>query len=350
MTRRNGIMAMIANNPTLAETWRPEAIAETQQQIAEQLQSSSDELQIPLSAIHLSFSFTPNRLPLRYHYDLDQIHQWAEADIKPNGILSPLWVRPLPGHEDDATPAYELIAGMRRYLAAQHLGLVTVPAKVFNWDNDRAYQAAAAENLNRKGFTLLEELDHILQFLSRSLNMAIDDVPSLLYRMANAAKGNIADPSFLESEPAQIVQQVFAALGQMSWRTFVEHRLRLRKQPPDILTAIREGQISYPKAMEIAKLKDEPQRLELLSQAKAESLTLDAITERVSQLKQAAIVATDPNAPIFDNTEVSSLQQSIKQLLKHVNKNHPIWHDNAKAKKLRKHINAIRELLLENEP
>lgn len=335
MSNRRSLLNVISNNPVLAKSWQPEAIAQQQEQIREQVNTSA-EIQVSLSSIHLSFSFSPTQSPLRYYYDLEQIVQWAEADIRPNGILSPLWVRPLPG-DSSGTLAYELIAGMRRYLAAKHLQLETVPVKVFNWGDEQAYQAAASENFNRKSFTPIEELDHILHFLACSLNLPVDEVPPLLNRMNNAAKGNI-DPTFLESEPAQAVQQIFTALGQMSWKTFVQTRLRLRNQPPEIIAAIREGKLSYPKAMAIARLKDETARTELINQTTSDNLTLEAITVQVEQLKQRTTTAT----PLVENP-----QQSFKHLFKQVGKDRALWKDSKRVQKLQKHLDAIRALLSE---
>ncbi len=339
MSKRTSMMNLISSNPILAETWKPEALAQTQQQITEQVATSHD-VEVPRASIHLDFSFTPTRTPLRYYYDPEQIAQWAEADIKVNGILSPIWVRPLPSQFDQAesAPAYELIAGMRRYLAAQHLNLENVPVKVFHWTDEQCYQAATSENLNRKEFSPVEELDHILYFLSRSLALPIDEVPPLLNRMANAAKGNI-DPAFLESEPAQAVQQVFASLGQMSWRTFVQHRLRLRNKPADIITAIRDGKLSYHKAMIIAAIKDDETRSQLIEQAASSDISLEAITAQVDQWKQSHQPTNTNQHP------VDSPQESLKALFKQVGKNHPVWKDPKRVKKLEKYLSAIRSLL-----
>lgn len=339
MPERRSLLNVISDNPVLSKSWQPFALVAQQEQIQEQI-STSTEIQVPLRSIHLSFSFTPTQSPLRYHYDPEQIKQWAEADIKFNGILSPLWVRALPGHGN--APAYELIAGMRRYLAAQHLQLKTVPVKVFDWNDDQAYQAAASENFNRQGFSPVEELDHILHFLSRSLGLAIDEVPPLLNRMANAAKGNI-NPAFLEGEQAQAVQQVFAALGQMSWKTFVQSRLRLRNQPPEIISVIREGKLSFPKAMVIAAVKDTSARTNLINQAISDDLTLDAITTQVEQLKQA--VPTTDTA----TTSMADPQAAFKQLFKQIGKDRRLWNDPRRLQKLQKHLDAIRALLSDTD-
>lgn len=356
MARRNGVEHLLAK-PTVGEVWNPQVLHETKRQITEQAMVSS-EVQVPLNAVHLNFSFTPTQTPLRYHYDSEQIAQWAEADIKVNGILSPLWVRPLPGSEDTGEPAYELIAGMRRYLAAKHLKLATVPVKVFNWNDAQAYQAGASENLNSRGFTPIEELDHMLHFLSQSLKLAIDEVPPLLYRMANASKGN-TDPAFLESDDAQSVQQVFSALGQMTWQSFVQNRLRLRSWPADVINAMRQGKLSFKKASELTKLKSQDAaRANLLRQVISESsLTLEEIKAEVAQIKRDvaadAAIQTDPNLPIFstESTESESEPEphrTAKQLFKQLgNKRNPVWQNPSRAKKIRQYLEKIRLLMEE---
>jgi ParB family transcriptional regulator, chromosome partitioning protein len=108
---------------------------------------------VSISQIICSFTFVPDSKPVRYYYDPDELEQWAYNDIKINGIRSALWVRPHPHHPGK----YELVAGLRRLKAAELIGLTEIPIKVFDWDNDTAFQAAIAENSNRRDFSALEE-------------------------------------------------------------------------------------------------------------------------------------------------------------------------------------------------
>ena len=64
---------------------------------ARSIQESEEEVEfgteivVPISRIHKTFSFTPDKKPVRYYYDQDQLREWAETDLKPNGVRTALW-------------------------------------------------------------------------------------------------------------------------------------------------------------------------------------------------------------------------------------------------------------------
>jgi ParB family chromosome partitioning protein len=72
------------------------------------------------------------------------------ASIAQLGVLQPLLVRPVEG-------GYQLIAGERRWRAAQRAGLASVPAIVRGSDDVSAVEQALVENLHRDDLTPLEE-------------------------------------------------------------------------------------------------------------------------------------------------------------------------------------------------
>ena len=80
------------------------------------------------------------------------------ASIRRHGILEPLVV-----HQVEATgsdPAYELIAGERRWRAARLAGLDTVPVRILMGINDeKALELAMVENLQREDLTPIEEAE-----------------------------------------------------------------------------------------------------------------------------------------------------------------------------------------------
>jgi ParB family chromosome partitioning protein len=231
---------------------------------------------ISTAIIHVSFTFAPNKQPYRHFYDQEQIETWAKGEIAKNGIRSALWVRPMPGKPGE----YELIAGMRRLMAAKILSLAEVPVRVFDLDNSGAYQAMRAENRDREEPTPLEDLDGTLNLLAIRLGLPISDVISLLYRMDNEARGKVAKQTTLGSPEAGIVEEVFADSG-VSWQSFLSSRLRLLKLPPEILDTIRESKVQYTKALEIAKVKDAEKRQQLLEAAISKNLSTAEIKTRV---------------------------------------------------------------------
>jgi ParB family chromosome partitioning protein len=88
--------------------------------------------------------------------------RFAEAElealaqsIREKGILQPLLVRPLAGEEAD----FELVAGERRWRAAQRLGLHEVPVIVRPFGDSEALEIALVENLQREDLSPLEEAE-----------------------------------------------------------------------------------------------------------------------------------------------------------------------------------------------
>jgi ParB/RepB/Spo0J family partition protein len=86
----------------------------------------------------------------RQHFDAEALKELT-ASVKARGILTPIRVRPVNRH-------YEIIAGERRYRAAQAAGLVTVPAIIDTHVNEeQAFEDAVVENVQREQLTPLEE-------------------------------------------------------------------------------------------------------------------------------------------------------------------------------------------------
>jgi ParB family chromosome partitioning protein len=92
----------------------------------------------------------PNPQQPRRSFDEDALVALAES-LKDRGILQPVLVRPLPGG------TYELIAGERRWRAAQLAGLETVPAMVRPHDDAASLELALIENMAREDLNPLEE-------------------------------------------------------------------------------------------------------------------------------------------------------------------------------------------------
>jgi len=82
---------------------------------------------------------------------------------------------------------------------------------------------------------------------------------------------------------ARRVEEVFKALGRMSWESFVQHRLPLLRLPEDLKAALEEGAIPYTAALELKKVKDEASRKALLEEARA-GLSLRDLKARVREL------------------------------------------------------------------
>ena len=91
----------------------------------------------------------PNRFQPRLNFDEQGLKELSDS-IKEHGIIQPLVLRKL-GNK------YEIIAGERRYKAAQMAGLQTVPAVVANIDDNTSAEVALVENVQRRDLTAIEE-------------------------------------------------------------------------------------------------------------------------------------------------------------------------------------------------
>ena len=95
-------------------------------------------------------SIRPNPNQPRVHFDEDSLADLAKS-IKEVGVLQPLLVREL------SKGKYELIAGERRWRAAQRAKLTEVPVVVREIDELESVEHALVENLHRQDLTALEE-------------------------------------------------------------------------------------------------------------------------------------------------------------------------------------------------
>ena len=91
----------------------------------------------------------PNRFQPRLNFDEEGLKELSDS-IKEHGIIQPLVLRKL-GNK------YEIIAGERRYKAAQMAGLTTVPAVIANIDDNKSAEVALVENVQRRDLTAIEE-------------------------------------------------------------------------------------------------------------------------------------------------------------------------------------------------
>src|SRR4051794_4769237 len=92
----------------------------------------------------------PNPHQPRRDFDEGALEALA-GSLRDRGVLQPVLVRPLPGG------TYELVAGERRWRAAQIAGLETIPAIVRDRDDADALQAALIENMAREDLNPVEE-------------------------------------------------------------------------------------------------------------------------------------------------------------------------------------------------
>ena len=103
----------------------------------------------------------PNRYQPRHTFSDESIEELA-ATLKEQGLLQPIILRkPADGPEDE----YEIIAGERRFRAAQSLKWAKVPAIVENMDDEKAASLALVENLQRENLNPIDEAQAYVQLM-----------------------------------------------------------------------------------------------------------------------------------------------------------------------------------------
>lgn len=98
----------------------------------------------------------PGKFQPRSVFDKESIRELA-ASIAVHGVLQPLVVRPMPGFEN--LDAYEIVAGERRWRAAQEAQLHEVPVIIGNFDDTAVLEIGLIENLQREDLNPLDEAE-----------------------------------------------------------------------------------------------------------------------------------------------------------------------------------------------
>lgn len=96
----------------------------------------------------------PGRFQPRHKFDEDELDALAES-VRAKGILQPILVRPHP----DKPGEFELVAGERRWLAAQRAQLHDVPAMVRDLSDKDTLEVGLVENVQRQDLSPLEEAE-----------------------------------------------------------------------------------------------------------------------------------------------------------------------------------------------
>ena len=288
------------------------------------------ESQQPTATVALSAISLPSQQPRRY-FDPIKMEQLIQS-VKQHGILENLLIRPIQNQPGQ----YELVAGERRYRAAQAVGLVEVPVTIRELTDSEAIAIALVENLQRQDLNPVEETEGILQLVVLRLECAQNEVVSLLYRMQNDIQ-RLTDNVIIQPQ-AESIKAIFSELGLMGWESFVSNRLPLLKLPEDVLEVLRSGQLEYTKARAIARVKDEETRRQLLKDAKVLNLSLSEIKRKIQEIESTAQLNSS------SQTETASIKQRVDDTFQRFKKA-KVWDDPKKKAKVEKLLAQLEALI-----
>ena len=155
----------------------------------------------------------PGQQQPRTFFDEAKLEELAQS-IRTTGIIQPLLVRPKGG-------LFELVAGERRWRAAQIAGLARIPAIIREIPDDRLLEFALVENIQRQELNPIEE--------------------------ANAYRRLIDSLGLTQDEVARRVGRD---------RTFITNYLRVLKLPTDIQALLEEEKLSFGHARTLLAVQD----------------------------------------------------------------------------------------------
>lgn len=131
--------------------------------------------------------------------------------IKAQGLIQPILVRPLQQRDPGGSQRYEIIAGERRWRAAQMAGMAEIPAVIRDVPDEAAVAMALIENIQRENLNPLEE--------ARALNRLIEEF-GLTHQSAAEAVGrsrvavsNLLRLMELADEVKQLLEQRSIEMG-----------------------------------------------------------------------------------------------------------------------------------------
>lgn len=114
----------------------------------QELEKAKSARELPVEQLH------PGRFQPRSHFDDDELNALVES-VRAKGILQPILVRRDPVQDN----LYEIIAGERRWRAAQKAQLHEVPVIIRELDDRAALEVALIENIQREDLSPIEEAE-----------------------------------------------------------------------------------------------------------------------------------------------------------------------------------------------
>jgi ParB family chromosome partitioning protein len=143
-------------------------------------------------------SIIPNKYQPRKNFDRNSLEELT-ASIRERGIIQPIIVRA----SEDSNDKYEMIAGERRWQAAQNAGLHEVPVVILNVDNLKSLEFAIVENVQRKDLNPIEEAEGY-QRLINEFNYDQDKVAKFIGK----SRAHISNCIRLLSLPAKVIEHI----------------------------------------------------------------------------------------------------------------------------------------------
>lgn len=203
----------------------------------------------------------------RKYFDEEKISELV-LSVKEHGIIQPIIVK-------KDVKGYIIIAGERRYRAAQKAKLSTIPAIVREFNDQLMMEYALIENLQREDLTAIEEAE-AYQMLMQKLNLT--------------------------------QEKLAEKVGKS--RTYIANMMRLLLLPNMVRDAIESKEISVGHGKVLAGLKDEKTILKFAYTIKDKQISVRELEELVKQ--HTTLEETEKKAPKKVDPHLESVETSLK--------------------------------------
>ncbi len=207
-------------------------------------------------------SIVPNKNQPRKLFEKDALEELSNS-IKERGIIQPLIVR----KSDDQDGKFELIAGERRWQAAQSAGLHEVPVVVLEADSLKSLELAIIENVQRRDLNAIEE--------------------------AESYKNLIENFGYDQDKVSQFIGKT---------RSHISNSLRLLTLPDKLIDMIRDNKISQGHAKVLVGLENALFLGEKIIKKKLSVRQTEALARLLKSGKKKSNVSKDPNILATQNS------------------------------------------------
>lgn len=216
--------------------------------------------------------------------------------IRERGVLQPVLLRATPGGP------YELVAGERRFRAAQLAGLSGVPAIVETVADADLLEYALIENLQREAMNPVDQTFGMLELLSQRTGHPLSALPAYLNRLRN---GTEADEHRVE----ETLQQV----GGWTLLTFATRNVKFLGLRKEELDAVAAGKLTSNAAFELLPLSEHERRETLFEEALRERWSAKELRTRVGQVLEEGKVSSEARL-LVSRVKASVTERRVGQL------------------------------------
>ena len=234
------------------------------------------DVEVKSSSIDLNTNSLPiadlerNKYQPRSIFDNEKLDELSSS-IKKNGIIQPIAVRPNKYEKGK----FEIIAGERRWIAAQRAGLNKVPVVVLDIDDEKSLELAIIENVQRQDLNIIEEAKGY-QRLIQEFGYDHEKISKLMSKS----------------------------------RSHISNTLRLLNLPKDIVGLLEEGKLTAGQARPLIGLPNASEIAENIVKKKVAAREIELLVKNKKTKSKSDI--KDPNIQFIQNEIESKLGLSIE--------------------------------------